>query len=291
MVLRTKKRGRVTLFAARLISAGSSAAIPGSTRIHPLDPPPPDLTAAPANFVTASRIMPVQERIFGLKNRRGCLGLGGGEYAEMNITDAIDNLSRNPLDHWSQAYLRYTRFSGGDKIRNVISSVLTTTGVVSALLSSLILTALSSPPTCDLTPAGFNCNIMHGLFEAYGAINIFNLLCCVTTITYVTIANMWIGVHRDEEMVYYIQEYYFYAIAFPTTTMSFAIVGVIIGEMIRVWIIYGKIAFWIGVGTAVCIAVPCMWFATKIVFVSIAMRKAQEKWSVENPGAELKERV
>ena len=107
------------------------------------------------------------------------------------------------------------------------------------------------------------------LFTAYGAIHIFNLVSCLTAITYATIASIWLGVHRDEEINYFIMEYYSFAIAVPATFMSFAIVGVIVAELIRVWIIYTQPAFWVGIGTCASIVVPCCWFATKIVFTTI----------------------
>ena len=96
----------------------------------------------------------------------------------------------------------------------------------------------------------------------------------MSSITYVTIASLWLGVHRDQEIVYYIMEYYMYAVAIPVTCMSFAIVGTVAAELLRVWIIYGPEAFFISIGYATILFVPCCWFATKIVFTSVALRKA-----------------
>eukprot|EP00048_Salpingoeca_helianthica_P017111 m.235680 g.235680 ORF g.235680 m.235680 type:complete len:247 (+) comp20202_c0_seq1:102-842(+) len=207
-------------------------------------------------------------RSFGLRGRRL---LRGGTYAEMDVANAMS--SSNPLEHWTQAYLRFTLSQGGTRIREVMSGIMTTTGVVAALISTLVVAALVAPPLCTGSRRS-DCSDSYGLFATYGAIHIVNLIFCLTTITYATIGSLWLGVHRDEEMSYFIVEYYVFAIAVPATAMSFAIVGTLAAELVRVWIIYGEIAFFIAIGFSFIIMVPCCWFATKIVFTSVELRKA-----------------
>jgi hypothetical protein len=207
-------------------------------------------------------------RSFGLRGRRL---LRGGTYAEMDVANTLT--SSNPLEHWTQAYLRFTLSQGGTRIREVMSSIMATTGVVGALISTLVVAALLSPPVCANSRVK-GCEDIEGQFIAYGTIHIINLINCLVTITYATIGSMWLGVHRDEEMSYFIVEYYMFAIAVPATCMSFAIVGTLAAELLRIWIIYGKIAFYIAIGFSFILMVPCCWFATKIVFTTVELRKA-----------------
>lgn len=207
-------------------------------------------------------------RPFGLRGRRR---LKGGTYGEMDLTNALE--STNPIQHWTQAYLRFTLSQGGARIREVMGGVMSTTGLVAALISTLVVSALVSPPLCQYSNSG-SCQQTTGMFSAYGAILIVNLISCVTCITYATIGSLWLGVHRDEEMSYFIVEYYVFAVAIPATSMSFAIVGTIAAELLRVWVIYGEVAFYIGIGMAFVVMVPCCWFATKIVFTTVELRRA-----------------
>ncbi len=171
--------------------------------------------------------------------------------------------------------MRFTMTQGGAATRAAMQNILTTTGVVAALISTLVMTALVAPPQCAFSPISSCDDAMSpGLFTTYGAIHIFNLISCLATITYVTISSLWIGVHRDDEINFFIMEYYIYSIAIPATFMSFAICGVVAAELLRVWLIYGQGAFWVGIGISVAIMIPCCWFATKLVFTTVALRKA-----------------
>ena len=100
--------------------------------------------------------------------------------------------------------------------------------------------------------------------------------------TYVTIASLWIGVHRDEEMIYFIKEYYIYSTAIPVTCMSFALVGTLVAELLRIWVIYGPVAFGFGIGMGGLLIAPCCWFATKLVFTTVALRKAHAVFDFNN---------
>ena len=222
-----------------------------------------------------------KEKNFGLAGRRM---LKGGSYQEIDPIKEAEKLSKNPLEHWTQAYLRFTNFEGGDHIRSAMSSVLTTTGVVAALISTLVVSALISPPLCtsDITNVRSSCSNSEALFVTYSTIHIVNLINCLATITYVTIASLWIGIHRDEEMTFFIVQYYLFAIAIPATCMSLAIVGTMAAEMIRVWIVYGPVAFGIGAGVIVVLMIPCCWFATKLVFTTVALRKAHAAYQEQS---------
>ena len=165
--------------------------------------------------------------------------------------------------------------------------MLSTTGVVSALILTLVVSALISPPLCtaEIKIVRPYCSNDEGLFVAYGSIHIFNLINCIATITYVTIAALWLGVHRDEEMTFFIVEYYLFAIAIPATCMSLAIVGTSAAELIRVWVMYGLPAFLVGCGFALVLMIPCCWFATKIVFTTVKLRTLHMEWDAKQSGA------
>lgn len=220
--------------------------------------------------MSSSALPPTGERSYGLRNRRL---LSGGTYGEIDLIKALESSSRNPLEHWTQAYIRFTASQGGAKIREVMNGIMTTTGVVAALIATLVVSCLLSPPLCQ-NSIFQSCTEKEGEFITYGAIHAFNLISCLATITYATIGLLWLGVHRDEEMNYFILEYYVYAIAVPATCMSFAICGTVAAELLRVYIIYSPIAFWFAIGTAIVVMIPCCWFATKIVFTTVALRKA-----------------
>ena len=64
-----------------------------------------------------------------------------------------------------------------------------------------------------------------------------------------------------------------------------AIVGTLAAEMIRVWVIYGQIAFYIGVGCTGLVMLPCMWFSTKVVFTTVALRRACRDYEEKNKRA------
>ncbi len=209
--------------------------------------------------------------------------LRGGTYGEIDLIKALESTSRNPLEHWTQAYIRFTASQGGAKIREVMGSIMTTTGVVAALIATLVVSCLLSPPLCQ-NSFFQSCTEKEGEFIAYGALHAFNLISCLATITYATIGLLWLGVHRDEEMNYFILEYYLYAIAVPATCMSFAICGTVAAELIRVYIIYGPVAFWIAIGTSVVLMIPCCWFATKIVFTTVALRKEHSRQVIKGSG-------
>ena len=53
-----------------------------------------------------------------------------GRYGVVDVMESLEKLSHHPLEHWTQAYLRFTAFEGGKRIREALSTILSTVGVV-----------------------------------------------------------------------------------------------------------------------------------------------------------------
>ena len=101
--------------------------------------------------------------------------LRGGRYQEIDVDRAGDELSRNPLEHWTQAYLRFTSLEGGKSIREAMQSIMGTAGLVAALVATLVVSALISPPVCSADVMSFNsrCENNYGKFVVNSNIKLF----------------------------------------------------------------------------------------------------------------------
>jgi hypothetical protein len=119
-----------------------------------------------AGFLAAVAKGDAKSPLISQKDAVFLLGTMQGGYNIQPLVDALDKpdlaeiaadaLSKNPLEHWTQAYLRFTSLEGGQKIRDAMQSIMNTTGVVAALVSTLVVSALVSPPVCTADLKSFS---------------------------------------------------------------------------------------------------------------------------------------
>lgn len=184
-----------------------------------------------------SAIKEVDRRVYGLTKTRW---FTGSDYGVLDL-DKMLKTSINPIEHWVSAYLHYyfVENEGSDKtstadetsLKEILQSISNTTGIVAALVASIVFAALNSPPKCnpgsDTTSGDLYCNWTPILFQAYTGASIFSLITCLAVIIFVTISSLWLGVHRTDEIAFYVKQYYVFAVAIPATCMSMALCGLI----------------------------------------------------------------
>jgi hypothetical protein len=168
------------------------------------------------------------------------------------------------------AYIQYALIEGPAATRGAISSFLNTTGIVSALLSALIVTALSATPSCSSVNTA--CSVTERNIAIYSGIHGVALMLCLSSIIYFTTTSSWLNLHRDVELCFFIRDYLFVGLGGAIVSMTGGLMCVTAAELLRLWMVYGSASFWPAVGILICSGYPICSLALRIVLTTLTMR-------------------
>lgn len=202
-----------------------------------------------------------------------------GEYvaksADFWLNLVQKDASCNPFVQWKPAYIAFCLEKGGQATKDHLNSVLTTVGVVAALVASFIIAGIQAPPEC--VDNGQECHINSDILIAYGCVASFGIITCLTTVVIVTIASTWIGLYEEQEMAYFLQRFYLATVMFPTTTMSFGSVSAMATAMLRIYMVFDPIVSYFAWGIMLIFGLGISHVATRLVLYSVQLRKSSTK--------------